>query len=80
MPLYYFHIRNGSDLEQDPEGSELPNLDSAYAEALIVARELAGAIPEFNNDTVIEIADMNGKTLLLVPFSKAAELGGVEQG
>jgi hypothetical protein len=72
MPLYYFHIRNGSDLEQDPEGSELPDLETAHAEALTVARELTGAIPEFNSNTLIEIADESGRTLLRVPFSDAA--------
>jgi hypothetical protein len=72
MPLYYFHIRNGSDLEQDPEGSELPNLETAHAEALIAARELTGAIPELNNDTLIEVADETGRTLLCVPFLEAA--------
>jgi hypothetical protein len=29
MPLYYLHIRNGSRLELDPEGTELPNLEAA---------------------------------------------------
>jgi hypothetical protein len=72
MPLYYLHIRNGRDLERDPEGVKLPDLDSAHAEALVVARELTDAIPEFNNDTVIEIADETGRTLLRVPFSDAA--------
>jgi hypothetical protein len=69
MPLFYFNIRNGSDLERDPDGTELPNLASAHAEALVVSRELAGAIPEFNDDTLIEIADEAGRTLLIVPFS-----------
>jgi hypothetical protein len=51
---------------------ELPNLASAHAEALVASRELAGAIPEFNNDTLIEIADETGRTVLQIPFSKAA--------
>lgn len=72
MPLYYFHIRNGCDLERDPEGMELPDLDSAHAEALIVARELVDAVPEFNKDTLIEIVDETGRTLLCVPFADAA--------
>jgi len=72
VPLYYFHIRNGSALERDPEGMKLPDLESAHAEALVVSRELAGAIPEFNKDTLIEIADETGRTVLLVPFSEAA--------
>ncbi len=71
MPRYYFHIRNGLDFEEDPAGLDLPDLDAAHAEALIVAHELATVVPEYSSDTIIEIADETGQTLLLVPFSDA---------
>jgi hypothetical protein len=74
MPLYYFHIRNGSAFERDPKGSELPDLETAHAEALICARELALAILDFEDDTRIEIADEAGQILLLVPFFEAKGL------
>jgi hypothetical protein len=32
MPRYYFHIRNGSDLDEDPEGTELPDINAAHAD------------------------------------------------
>ena len=44
MPLYYLHIRNGDKLEVDPDGTELPDLETAFEEARKVARELAGEI------------------------------------
>lgn len=72
MPLYYFHIRNGSALERDPEGMELPDLQSAHAEALVASRELAEAAPEFDKDTLIEIADETGRTVLRISFADAA--------
>ena len=42
MPLYYLHIRNGDKLEVDPDGTELPDLDAAFSEAVKVARETRG--------------------------------------
>ena len=40
MPRYYFHIRNADDMARDEEGTDLPDLDSAYKAALVCAREL----------------------------------------
>jgi hypothetical protein len=71
MPLYYFHIRNGDQLEVDPDGTELPDLDAALTEALKVARELTAEILEYDGSTVIEVADSGGRTILTVPFSDA---------
>jgi hypothetical protein len=39
MPMYYFHIRDGSTLEIDPDGTELPDAGAAHAEALKVAHD-----------------------------------------
>jgi len=71
MPLYYLHIRNRDKLEVDPDGTELPDLDAAFAEALKVARELVGEVDDLGRDAVIEIADRSGETILAVPFSDA---------
>ena len=72
MPLYYLHIRNGDKLEVDPDGTELPDLNAAVAEALKVARELLGEVNDLRRDAVIEIADGAGRTVLTVPFSDTA--------
>ena len=72
MSLYYLHIRNGDKLEVDPDGTELPHLDAALAEALQVARELLGEVSDLGQDAVIEIADGNGESVLTVPLSDAA--------
>src|SRR3954465_4650268 len=39
MPIFFFHIRAGSSLAEDPEGIDLPNLELAYTEAVAMARE-----------------------------------------
>jgi hypothetical protein len=71
MPIYYFHIRNGDKLELDPDGVELPDLDTAVSEARRVARELLGEVTGLGRETLIEIADEGGPTALTVPFSSA---------
>jgi hypothetical protein len=71
MSLYYFHIRSGVDYEEDTEGSDLPDIDAAHAEAVRMAWELSVAVPEFDADTVIEIADDTGQIMQRVFFSDA---------
>ena len=36
MARYYFHIRDGNNLIRDEEGIELPSLEAARAEAILV--------------------------------------------
>ena len=69
MPLYYLHIRNGDKLEVDPDGTELPDLEAAFAEAVKVARELVDEVDDLGRDAAIEITDGAGETVLTVPFS-----------
>ena len=40
MTLYLFHLRNGSELVQDVEGQDLPDLDAAKRFALLCARDV----------------------------------------
>ncbi|WP_262265710.1 DUF6894 family protein [Microvirga yunnanensis] len=70
MPLYFLHIRNGDKLEVDPDGTELPDVDAAFAEALKVARELVDEVADLGRNAAIEIADGSGETVLTVPFSE----------
>jgi len=69
MPLYYLHIRNGTKLELDPDGIELPDMNAAVLEALRVARELLGEVSDLGRETVIEIAAETGSASRTVPFS-----------
>nr|WP_321182289.1 hypothetical protein [Methylobacterium sp. Leaf122] len=38
MPRFFFHIRDGATLIEDPDGSELPDLAAAREEAAQGAR------------------------------------------
>jgi hypothetical protein len=77
MPHYYFNVREGDRLVEDPEGQEFPSLVEARAEALVSARELmaarimAGKRP---NHRKFEIADDSGKLVLVMTFEEA--MGG----
>lgn len=75
MPLFFLHIRSGSDVLHDPEGSHLPDLAAARAEAILCARELMsqGVLDggRLGIERLFEIADEGGRTLLMVPFREA---------
>ena len=73
MSRYYFHIQDGTELIQDPEGSELPTMEDARSLALKSAMELwADAIKSGRSlgaDAVV-IADEEG-ILTFVPMAEA---------
>jgi hypothetical protein len=63
MPKFYFHVRNGSELIEDPEGMELPNVVAARAEAIQAARDILAEKVRFGSDLkgeLFEIWDENG--------------------
>jgi len=69
MPRYYFHVREGSTLNRDEEGQELPNAEAARREAISVNREILGEKllhgGELDGGT-IEIADETGHVVDVV--------------
>jgi hypothetical protein len=71
MPRYFFHVRDGSELIPDPEGVDLPNLDSAADEWRRVVREVLNE-DAFRGELLagrqIEITDALGRLVLLIPF------------
>jgi hypothetical protein len=77
MPRYYFHIRNGFELIEDPEGIELPGIMIAKSEAEAAAREILGEKVR-SGDIVdgqeFEIHDGWGNRLLRVPFKSVLRL------
>jgi hypothetical protein len=67
MPLFFFNIRDGYELDEDEEGIELPDLEAARAEALAIVEELRDQLTDAAN-IELEIADESGQRLLTVPF------------
>jgi hypothetical protein len=79
MPLYYLHIRDGTELLVDPEGSNLPNLEAARTEAIEGARQLISEAVRTGSplrmQRAFQIDDADGRTLLNVPFTDAINSG-----
>jgi hypothetical protein len=71
MARFYLHIRTGDDLEEDPDGVELPDVAAAREEALRSAREIvADSIRSAKEDApdCFIVADANGRELATVPL------------
>jgi hypothetical protein len=69
MPRYFFHVREGSDLNRDSEGQICPDAEAARREAINAVREImsekllhGGAL----NHRSIEIADETGHVVDVV--------------
>ena len=76
MPSFYFHIRVGGHLFEDPDGSYLPDFEAARAEALAAARQgIAERIRagEVVDGQPFEIWDAYGRLLAIVPFRDALQ-------
>ena len=70
---FYFKLQIDGAVSDDPDGSNLPNLDVAREEALAAARELAAAAVatgrEDGPDHIL-IADANGHVLATVALAE----------
>jgi hypothetical protein len=74
MPRYFFHVVAGQEKVSDLEGSDLPDLDAARAEALEDARShMSNAILAGwdISDRAVEIRDEDDNLLLTVAFKDA---------
>jgi hypothetical protein len=67
MGLYRFHVRDAAGLVLDEEGTELPDLPAAFAEALRCTRELMEEA-FVSAGMQLEIADETGRIVLMVPI------------
>ena len=77
LGIYRFHVRDALGLVEDTDGTELPHLYAALAEALRSAREFlaeASATPGMQ----FEIADATGQVVLKVPIGTTGLLARKE--
>lgn len=71
MPRYFFHHLKKAGPVRDLEGTDLPDLEHARAEAILDARTLmSDAIREGwdISSRSIQITDEQGNVLLVIPF------------
>jgi hypothetical protein len=74
MPRFYFHIIDGQKRIEDPDGSELADLETARSEALKSARDLLADKVRYGHivdGQQFEIRDANGTVLATIPFRDA---------
>lgn len=67
----FFHVRNRTTREQDPEGEHLASIDDARREAVQAAREiLADRVNRGDpiDDRSFEITAEDGTVVLTIPF------------
>ncbi len=77
MPRFYFHLRDDAGLMRDTEGSELPDLDAARAEAVADARSLVAEwlrMGQVVDGRRFEIADEAGQVLAVIPLRDVLKL------
>lgn len=77
MPTFHFHVRDGDALFEDPDGSELPDLETARAEALAAAREAFAELIRTGKAAYgrsFEIADGAGQVLATVRLRDVVRL------
>ncbi|HEV7436201.1 MAG TPA: hypothetical protein VGO22_15195 [Pseudorhizobium sp.] len=77
MPRYYFHIREGDQFEEDPEGSEFSSVEVAREEAIAAAREMVSEAvlrDEVIDGRTFEIATDDGAVVATVPLKSVIRL------
>ena len=78
MPLYRFTFTDGSEVYPDDEGVDLPNLEAAWAYALLDARDLIdrrmlGLRHSEWARWRVEITNGTGRPVMTVPFAEVMD-------
>ena len=70
MPSYFFHVRIGGALIEDPDGLQLSNANSIRDECRRAVREILAEEKgyEASDDVELVIVDELGRTVAVVPF------------
>lgn len=77
MQIYYFHLRDGTDVLLDSEGLMLLDIDAAIATALREARAIIGADAlegRIELDQRIDVEDERGVIVHSLQFEEAVQV------
>lgn len=77
MPSYFFHIHDSDEIILDEEGSVLPDVEAARAEAIQSARDILAEhvrLGDLIDGRRFEVADESGKVLFVMPFAGLVRL------
>jgi hypothetical protein len=79
LPRFFLHLVLKGERRPDPEGSELPDQESAVLEAILAAKDkMAEVLSEGKpliRDAWFEVASEDGTVLATVTFAAAADYG-----
>jgi hypothetical protein len=78
MTQYFFHIRDGDALIEDPDGEDYQSVEEARSEAILSARDLLAArlkSGEILDGQTIEITTADGDIVAIVPLKDAINNG-----
>jgi len=73
VPRFYFHLRDGGQLIDDPEGTELADAEHARTEAIKAAREILGAAIRYGIEPAsdaIAVVDSQGQQIMVVSLAE----------
>lgn len=73
MPRYFFNIKDGRKLVSDPDGTELPDEESARAHALEVVRELTRNREKRTSSWRLAVCDEMGALRFELLFASLVE-------
>lgn len=82
MPLYFFHICNGSGFTEDEEGCTLADNDDARRVAILSARDvMSNDVRDGQLDlaSFIEVEDEQRKLLFTLTFAEAVNIKSERQ-
>ena len=71
MPLFFFDIANGPDVQPDEDGTDLEGLNAARIEAVRLSGELLKSYPDrfwSTGEWNCTVRDENGLTLFVLHF------------
>jgi len=78
MTRYFFHIRDGETLIEDPDGEECQSVADARSEAILSARDLLAKrlkSGDILDGQKIEITTGDGHVVAIVPLKDAINKG-----
>ena len=77
MPLFYFHVCNGTGFVEDEEGTDLADLAAAGEFAVRCARDIMAADVQrgaLDLSSFIEIVDVDHRLVRTLGFDQAVDL------
>ena len=72
MPRYFFHLTDGKETVNNPEGMDLPGTAAAREEAMVLARDLkhGKVMPGRSwNGWMVSVVDQHGHEVEAVPIA-----------